>query len=117
MIVFKRYGHTFKFRNDDWKALRARYDIKNAVYNKKDKEWRIKKDCTVCKRHIECKDCPFGCLGEFGCFAFVEKMFKKRKFDSSDRPWVKWENKDNDLVHKQLKRMQKIMDKIEEENK
>lgn len=117
MIVFERFGFIFRIRDYDWKALRKRYDVKNAKYNPAWNEWKIKKDCTICLRYETCRDCPFGCLGKIGCLTFFNKIFRKPKLDSSGTDSVMWENKNNTSARRQLKRLNEIMDEIERENK
>ena len=125
MITFEMFGHKLKIRNDDWKKLRNRFDPDNArfcIYN--DKYW-IDVYCSLCQRYKDCNicgKCPFeilekndATLGAFGCFVFFDKLFKKRVFVPSEGS-VSWSKHDDREARRQLNRMQKIMDKIEEEN-
>lgn len=116
MIVFKKFGYTFKIRNDDWKDLRKRFNPKHAVnYGG---HWRIKIACSLCERYrgfVTCPGCPFDILGEYGCEIFVDKLFRERKFGAGIR-FISWNTENNASARKQLRRIQKMMDEIEVQN-
>lgn len=120
MIVFERFGHTFKIRNDDWKGLRERFNLNNikpgnCYYN-------ILIPCSLCQRYKNnyCLNCPFRVLesnhsAKYGCAIFLTKFFEVTKFTTfTDK--LSWTKIENEEVRKQLKKLNKIMDKIEKEN-
>ncbi|GAH20404.1 unnamed protein product [marine sediment metagenome] len=117
MIVFERFGHTFRIRNNDWKKLRERFNPKNAVeYGYKSVEIEI--PCSLCMLYDsgrDCHGCPFSSFGHNGCLDFLRKLFREPKFQTG-RERLVWNIANNSLVRRQLNRMQKIMDKIEKEN-
>lgn len=120
MIVFKKYGHTFKIRDDDWKNIRERFNPKNAVsqsaYPPFVDHWKIGISCSLCHKyhHFNCEGCPINKFG--GCAEFFSRLFRKSvlKIGTS---FVRWEKSVDEKARRQLNRVQKIMDKIEEENK
>ncbi len=124
MIIFKRYGHTFKIKNDDWKKLRMRFDPENARLESEFGKYYINLFCSLCSRYKRnhCIKCPFEVLEKghpcprFGCSVFFDKLLRFKYF-SFWTGYVSWEAEVDKEARKQLKRMQKIMDKIEEENK
>lgn len=123
MIVFKRYEHTFKIRNDDWKDLRERFNYKNAIeicYG----SFRTSIPCSLCVRYGKnCKKrragimrrCPFSVFENSKCEEFFDRIFRKRRF-TMGRNYVYWTHPNMSSVRRQLNLIQKIMDKIEEEN-
>lgn len=118
MIVFKRYGHTFKIRNDDWKNLRERFNPENVVSQPGEcfpDHWKIDIPCSFCCRyhHLGCERCPIQKFG--GCNKFFDKLFRKTKLKIGTS-FVRWEKSVDKKARRQLKRLNKIMDKIEEEN-
>jgi hypothetical protein len=118
MIVFERYGHIFRIRNDDWKNLRRRFNTENATLVD-DKYW-INISCSLCKRYKSnmCINCPLEKLKtelNYGCTLFFGKLLRKREFDFYTTH-IKWHKRIDEKVRGQLNRMQKIMDKIEKEN-
>lgn len=119
MIVFERFGHTFKIRNDDWKNLRERFNPKNAVeYDWESLEIQI--PCSLCILYDSgrcCRGCPFFSFGNNGngCLNFLRKLFREPKFQTG-RERLVWNTTNNSLVRRQLNRIQNIMDKIEKEN-
>ncbi len=122
MIVFKRYGHTFRIRNDDWKGLRTRFNPDNARLI--GSLWSIEKKCLLCKKYrrvdgsvINCGECPFAVIERFGCLTFLDKIIKRKYFNAHAQEDVWWKKKYNKKARQQLWRLQKKMDKIEEENK
>jgi len=115
MIIFKKFGKTIKIRNDDWRKLRERFNPKNAVLNVDSCEYEIKRKCPLCSRYAFCDGCPFDEFGEYGCISFLERIFPNEEdFDTSDRTKIGWWQNCNKEATKQLTKIQKMMDKIEE---
>ena len=123
MIVFERFGHTFEIPDDDWKILRKRFNIDNAI--KEYDGWKIPIPCSLCDKHDSyCPSCPMhmkiakGGIGyaPVACSWFFDKLFPRIRRFETYKFSVSWDKKDNTTVCKQLNRMQKIMDEIEKEN-
>lgn len=133
MIEFKRYGKTVRIGNEHWANFRERFNPDNAKKAKKDRgfvrrgDFLIRIPCSLCKTFFKkkCKRCPFdkfsirwsdGKLRNPGCNVFIEKLFYLSYF-WMERDKVGWKKDDDLAARKQLKRIQKLMDEIEEENK
>lgn len=116
MIVFERFGHTFRIRNDDWKTLRKRFDIDNAI--KEYDGWRIPISCSLCDKYDSyCPGCPIYVDSNRSCSWFLTKLFPKMMRFETHKYSIWWDKEYNITVRRQLKRMQEIIDKIEIENK
>lgn len=119
MIVFKRYGHTFKIRNDDWENIRERFNPKNAIsqsaYSPFIDHWKIKISCSFCLKyhHFNCEGCPIYEFG--GCGRFFGKLFRNSKLKIGTS-FVRWEKSNDIPARRQIKRLNEIMDNIEKDN-
>ena len=124
MIVFEKFGYTFKIRNDDWKKLRKRFNPDNAILYDDLDRYYINANCILCDRYRNnhCIKCPFDAFTLdittilYGCSIFFGKLFRKQQF-SVGTEYISWEKEVDKEARRQLKRLNKIMDKIEEENK
>ena len=113
MIVFERFGYTFKVKNSDWRKLKERFDPKNATQSALSKMWRIHRDCPLCLRYPGCLGCSFEGL----CKDFFNRIFRTCKFDAHLATEVSWMHSENFSARRQLNRIQKIMDDIENNQK
>lgn len=125
MIIFKRLGYTIKLSNLDWHSIRERFDLGKAKLDNEGEHYVIKTPCFMCKKYHkpnDCGDCPiYKVLGEeFGrgsCTDLVESFFPDKEPDfnleSSEVWWSIFCDKE---ARRELKALNKIMDKIEEEN-
>jgi len=116
MIKFEKFGKTVKIRNDDWKKLRERLDVKKAGWNKFHDAYRIEADCPLCSRYT-CPSCPFyvfkvGGKGVVACVQFLRKLLKPMYINPGSY-WIAWSKRINKLARKQLGQLLKMMDKIE----
>lgn len=120
MIIFKRYGHTFRIRNDDWKNIRERFNPKNAVsqiaFPPFVEHWKIGVPCSFCSRYrlTACEGCPIHKFG--GCSKFFSALFRESRLKIGTLH-VRWEKPNNVFAQRQLNHMQKIMDDIEKNQK
>lgn len=114
MIIFKMFGFTYEIENDDWKIIRDRFNLDNAI--KTGGEWRIPVSCSLCDRYDdECVTCPMCVSGNKACTWFFNKLFRTKRFDTG-RYSISWDKEHNASTRKQLRRLNQIMDKIEIEN-
>ena len=116
MITFKKFGKTVKIRNDDWRKLRERLDVKKANWGKFPLGYRIEMDCPLCSRYT-CPECPFYVFkvmnsGGVACVEFLKKIFKPLYINPGTY-WVGWSRQKNRLARQQLEQIQRMMDKIE----
>ena len=130
MIEFKRYGKTVRIANKHWANFRKRFNPDNAEESKKSGTWlcrgdfSIKIPCSLCEAFHEagCERCSFGKFSiiydgemeEAGCEVFIRKLFKSRYF-WTEVSMVAWRKDNNIEARKQLNRIQRFMDKIEQE--
>ena len=72
-------GQEIKIREDDYKKLLRRFDIKN------EKDGVIKISCALCDRYFEigygppywnttCGKCPFAVIEEYGCLDWMDSI-------------------------------------------
>ncbi len=79
MLVFEKFGHIFKIRNDDWKNIRRRFNPDNAIYHKRARLYLIDIKCSLCEKYRypragTCsKSCPFRKFekSKYGCTEFL----------------------------------------------
>lgn len=119
MVVFKKFGYTFRIRNDDWKQLRERFNPKNAVLVNGE-GYEIRRYCPLCSRYLKCKGCTFKKLKADifpGCMNFFSGLYYDKKFNTNQRSEISWDKKNNKQARRQLYRLQRMMDEIEEQNK
>lgn len=129
MIIFKRYGKTLRISNENWKGLRERF---NSNYARKYKNtYVIRIDCPLCKifklhafqvcaskNGRACTFKQFSTPGTIGCMAFFQKLFRDGPlFDGGWKDKIYWQAELDISVRKQLKRIQKLMDEVEKEQK
>lgn len=126
MIEFKRFGKTVRISNENWKGLRERFNLDRVKEYKV--SYIIRTDCPLCEafrsncRSKNGKACPFNQFSKFedqvGCRVFFRKLFRDGPvFDDGRKDRIKWDNYDNEAARRQLKRIQKLMDEIEKEQK
>lgn len=118
MITFKMFGFTYEIQDDDWKIIRDRFNLDNAIKTgaKTGAEWRIPTSCSLCDRYdSNCSTCPMQVTGDKGCSWFFNKLFQIKRFGTG-RYSVSWSKECNAIARKQLKRLNQIMDKIETDN-
>ena len=114
MITFKKFGETFKIRNDDWKKMKKRFDLDVASWSRLDGEYEIRVDCPLCERY-NCDTCPlrgFATENEVSCIVFLSKIFKPMYFGTAEERLC-WRRFANKKARKQLDKMRRMMDKIE----
>ncbi|GAG24196.1 unnamed protein product [marine sediment metagenome] len=120
MIVFERFGHTFKVRNDDWKNIRRRFNPDNAKVDDDLKLYYISVKCSLCKRYrfifICREECPFEKLDgkDAGCTNFIKKILGQIISFGINTSEVCWYV--SKKVLEQFKVLNDFMDKIEKEN-
>jgi len=127
MIEFKRFGKTVRISNENWKGLRERFNLNYARRYKN--TYVIRVDCPLCRifkpRAQDCiskngRTCSFRqfSAGDVGCIVFFNKLFRNGLlFDGTWRDKILWKAEKDKQVRKQLKRIQKLMDEIEKEQK
>ena len=124
MIEFKRFGKTVRISNRHWESLRVRFNPDNA---KKSSlvggGFRIWRYCLLCREHHGCERCGLNVFRKGteeepinGCTVFLRRLFKNKvAFDAGDVDVIKWHKGKDNEAHKQLLRIQKLMDEIEKE--
>lgn len=122
MITFEMNGKKVKLKNVEWRNTRNRFNLEKAEYDKEDREYCIDVPCNICgKYNQDCCLCPLGVfIEQFGdespCTHFLFSLFKKGKFGVTE--YVVWWHKKNDKqARRQIKRVNEMMDKIEEQNR
>lgn len=128
MIVFEKFGYTIKLSNKDWKNIRKRFDLKRALLVKENDVdyFVVGIPCSLCKKYItkggwNCSDdCPFmkafgDYFGNFACGELIDSLFNDTEFQV-EQDYIRWHKSVNKKARRQIKRLNQIMDKIEEEN-
>lgn len=126
MITMTRYGKSAKFTNKEWESLRKRYDYGRAKETSGDRK-EIVIDCLICMTHscYVCESkviCPFRVWSYLSlapaCLAFLNRVVGgTQDFCSGDVDRISWSLEDDEKVKKQLARIQRFMDRVEEKQK
>lgn len=126
MIRFERFGKTIKLTNEDWQGIKKRYDLTKAEYDDETGEYYIKIPCSLCKKYQdEAYDCSDDCpimkalgddSGYYACADLLDSFFKDAKFGSGEED-ISWYKSNDKQARRQIKRLNKIMDDIENNQK
>lgn len=79
MKTFKIKNKSFQIRNDDYKKLLKRFDIKNFSNNF---PMVNSIPCALCKRYKNCINCPldsFRTKQSYGCIIIIKNIIKKTR--------------------------------------
>ena len=126
MIVFKRLGKTIKLTNGDWRGIRRRFDLDKAKLV--DKEFfAIVVPCSLCEKYQSrkplshrCERCPlYKAISDSHddpCFTLMNSFLRNTEFEIIGS-MIWWEFEDNENARRQVKRLNKIMDEIEGQNR
>lgn len=93
------------------KALTERFSLKNARKNEElwGDYWLIMKECSLCKNHIDCEECPFTKFrgNSYGCIVWINKILIPHHSFHLHIDAIEWGEEDNKQARKQLKLLKK----------